>query len=278
MQQKPAQELGDVERHQALLVFVSGVAPAEGHLIIFESNEPVIRDSDAVCVTAKIAEGMLSTAKRPLAVDYPLLAESLLYQLREHLAPSQWLQRAMEPELTLRKDFLHGLSELASEHFGKDIYGKKELWMRWNPVSMIERKAARRHHTVDVGMMLELLIPRMQHAEETDLGSQSLRIACNLQQRFRTQAKEQIVHHALVLQSQRRQFMRERKNNMHIACRQKLTLACRQPAVASVRLALGAVPVSARVERDNTMPAAHTFIQMTAERCGAAALDGGQHF
>ena len=26
------------------------------------------------------------------------------------------------------------------------------------------------------------------------------------------------------------------------------------------------------------MPAAHTFIEMAAERCGAAALYGGQHF
>jgi hypothetical protein len=26
------------------------------------------------------------------------------------------------------------------------------------------------------------------------------------------------------------------------------------------------------------MTAAHTLIEMTAERCGAAALDGGQHF
>jgi hypothetical protein len=52
----------------------------------------------------------------------------------------------------------------------------------------------------------------VQDAEKADLRSQPLRIACNLQQRFGAQPKEQVIHHALVLQSQRCQFMRQSEN------------------------------------------------------------------
>jgi hypothetical protein len=65
---------------------------------------------------------------------------------------------------------------------------------------------------------------------------------------------------------------------MDIASGQKFTLARLQPPIASVRLTLGAVPVSAGIERDDTMAAADTLVEMAAERCCAAALDRGQHF
>jgi hypothetical protein len=64
-----------MQGHQALLVVVGGVAPAEGHLIIFKGGEPVIGDRNSMCVTAEIAEGMLGPAKRPFAIDHPLNCE-----------------------------------------------------------------------------------------------------------------------------------------------------------------------------------------------------------
>ena len=78
-----------MQAHQALLVFMGGVAPAEGHLIIFKGGEPVIGDSNSMRVAAEIAEGLLSPAKGPLAIDHPLLTKRLLYQLRKNLRPSQ---------------------------------------------------------------------------------------------------------------------------------------------------------------------------------------------
>ncbi len=90
MEQKSPQELIHMQGHQALLVFVGGVAPAEGHLIIFKGSEAVIRDGDAMRVTTEIAEGMLSAAKGPFAIDNPLLTKGLLYQLRKNFWPPQW--------------------------------------------------------------------------------------------------------------------------------------------------------------------------------------------
>jgi hypothetical protein len=57
----------------------------------------VIGDGNSMCVTAEIAEGMRGPAKRPFAIDHPLLAKGLLYQLRKDLWPTQRFQRAMKP-------------------------------------------------------------------------------------------------------------------------------------------------------------------------------------
>jgi hypothetical protein len=67
---------------------VRRVAPAEGHLIIFKGSKPVIGDADSMRVAAEVAEG--GAAKRPLAIDNPLLTKSLLYQLRKDFWPTQW--------------------------------------------------------------------------------------------------------------------------------------------------------------------------------------------
>jgi hypothetical protein len=73
MQEKAPQKLSHMQSHEALLVFMSGVTPAEGHLIVGERDESVIRDGDSVCVAAQIAESMLRAAKGSLGIDNPFL-------------------------------------------------------------------------------------------------------------------------------------------------------------------------------------------------------------
>lgn len=119
-----------MQGHQALFVFMSGVAPAESDLIIFEGSETMIGDRNSMRVTAEIAKGMLGPAKGPFAIDDPLLAKRLLYQLGKYFRAAQWFHRAMEAKLALSKDLLQSFRELASEHFSQHIDRKKELWMR----------------------------------------------------------------------------------------------------------------------------------------------------
>jgi hypothetical protein len=51
----------------------------------------------------------------------------------------------------------------------------------------------------------------MEHAEETDLSAEMFGVASDFQQRFRTGSEQQAVNHFLVLQGQRRQFVRQVK-------------------------------------------------------------------
>jgi len=53
-----------------------------------------------------------------------------------------------------------------------------------------------------MGMKSELLIPGVQHAEETDFRAEMSGIASGFEKSFRTGAKQKIVDDLLVLQSQ----------------------------------------------------------------------------
>jgi hypothetical protein len=126
-------------------------------------------------------------------------------------------------------------------------------------------------------MMLKSLVPGVEHAEEADLGSQVPGIASDLQQSGSAGVKEQVVDHPFVLQRERRQFPRQREDNVHVAGGQQLAVPRLKPALAGVALASGTMPVATRVVRDGSMSAIGALIAMATQRCGTAACDGEQH-
>jgi hypothetical protein len=65
---------------------------------------------------------------------------------------------------------------------------------------------------------------------------------------------------------------------MEVTGGQQFALAGRQPALARLRLALGTVPISARVVRDGLMPAAQASVPVATQCCGAATLNGAKRF
>src|ERR1700730_16162839 len=121
-----------------------------------------------------------------------------------------------------------------------------------------------------MGMMLQPLIPGMEHAEEADLGSKVSRIASNLEQSGSTAAEQQAIDQSLVLQGQGSQFTRQREHRMDVARGQQLAFALLEPADAGVALAPWAVPVATRVIGDGSVAAAGALIAMTTQRGGTA--------
>jgi hypothetical protein len=57
----------------------------------------------------------------------------------------------------------------------------------------VEGEATARHDAVDVRMVLEVLSPGMEHAEQADIGSKVLRVASHFEQGGGTGSEEQIV-------------------------------------------------------------------------------------
>src|SRR5271168_3989205 len=117
----------------------------------------------------------------------------------------------------------------------------------------------------------------MEHAEETDLGSQMPGIASDLQQGCSTGVKQQVVDQPFILQCERSQFPRQGEDEVHVAGRQQLPFPRLEPAQAGVALTLGAMPVPARVVRDGRMSAVRALITMSTQRGGAATSNGQQN-
>ncbi len=151
-------------------------------------------------------------------------------------------------------------NKLTAEDTAEHLDGKKERAVRGDPAGVVWSESAGSKHAVDMGMMLQTLIPGMEHAEETDLCAKVPGIASDLQQSLSAGLKQPVIDHLLVLQSERSKLARQREDDMDVGCRQKLPFTRLQPALARVALALGTVPVTARVVRDGSVSAAQTLI------------------
>jgi len=124
----------------------------------------------------------------------------------------------METELSLAEVLLQGGKKLTPKDALEHSDGKKEVRACLDPVMAIERQSAGGYHTMDVGVMFELLIPGVEHAEEANLSAEMLRVPCNLKECVGTGLQQEIVEDPFVLQGERRQFTGESKDGMNVAC------------------------------------------------------------
>ena len=184
---------------------------------------------------------------------------------------------SVELECAGLKGGLQPGDKLAAEDTAEHFDGKKEGAARGDPAGVVRSETAGGQHAVDMRMMLQSLVPGMEHAEEADLGSQVAWIAGDLQQGFSTGAKEQVVDQPFVLQCERSQFPRQREDDVHVAGGQQLPFPRLEPAQAGIALALGTMPVATRVVRDGGISAVRALIAMSAQRGGAATSNGQQN-
>ena len=120
----------------------------------------------------------------------------------------------------------------------------------------------------------EVLSPGMQNSGDTDLRSQVLGIGRHLDQGLCAGLEQQIVEQPLVVHGQHVEFVRDAEHNVKVAGGEKFSFSRRQPALARLCLALGTVPVSARVIGDGRLvSASRTGIHVSSQRGRAAALN-----
>ena len=166
----------------------------------------------------------------------------------------------MKVELAVMKGTLERFVELAAKDSTEHLDGKKEVVTWFDPVRVIGRQSTGWHHAMNMWVGREFLTPGMQNTEEADFCTEVFGIAGHFEESFCTGAKQEIVEDLLVLQDQRGQMTRKREDHVDIARWEKLLAARCEPAVASSRLTLRAVPISARVVGDGAMSAAGAFI------------------
>jgi hypothetical protein len=181
VEQEAAQELLDRQGHQALLVAVRRVSPAEGNLSALEGDEAVIGDRHAVGIAAEVTENMFGTTEGRLAVDHPVLTEERTEKSSESLGFREKLEVPVEAQLTVVEGAFESGDKLATEDSAQHLDGQKEAIARGDPAPVIGGETTGRDHAMDMGMMFQLLIPTVEHAEEADFGAQMAGIARHFQ-------------------------------------------------------------------------------------------------
>ena len=121
---------------------------------------------------------------------------------------SEWDEMAVELEPAFAERCLEPGNKLTAEDTAEHLDGKKEGGAGGDPVGVVWSESAGSKYTVNMGMMLQTLVPGMEHAEEADLCAKVPWIASDLKQSLGTGVKQQVINHLLVLQCERSKFTR----------------------------------------------------------------------
>jgi hypothetical protein len=122
MQQEPPQELHG-QRHDALLVLVSRIAPPESNATFCEGNEAMIGNRDAMGVAAEIVQRMLGAAKWALGIDHPIGTKQAPEHRRESLRRLKRRQFLMKAEFVATMQCTQAGDKFAPEHTAEHLYG-----------------------------------------------------------------------------------------------------------------------------------------------------------
>ena len=127
MKQETSEKLVGTERHEPLLVFVSGVSEAERDCFAVEGDQSVIRDGDTMGIGAEVSEHLVRPAERRLTVDDPAMTEQLSKKAPKQPRLSERLELPVEPKFARCKGSLQSVSELATKELAENRFREKEL-------------------------------------------------------------------------------------------------------------------------------------------------------
>lgn len=142
---------------------------------------------------------------------------------------------------------------------------------------MIGGQTTGRHDAVHVRMADQGLPPRVKDAQDPDLRAEMARISRHRAESRRAGVEEPRVQTGTMPIRQRQERVREREDDVDIRHVEEVPLACGEPALARLSLALRTMTIATRVVGDGPMPAGVTPIEMAPERGRATARDGAEH-
>src|SRR5205823_2915357 len=126
---------------------------AKGHAALVESNEPAVRDGDAMGVAGEIGKHCLWSGEGRLGIDEPFLALERREMRGEGLAATQALDRAQKRQPACRVSIDERRQEEPPEQAGKHAHRQKEPGLAAYPVRPVERYAATRYNHMNVRMV-----------------------------------------------------------------------------------------------------------------------------
>lgn len=154
VEQEATDELEDVEVHHLLFVGIGGVAVAERDAILFDAQDAVVRDGDAMRVGAEIGKHSFGSGERGLRVDDPVATAQLVAELGN---------RSVVAEFSAFEGAHQSVEEFGAEHLGECPNRKQKTFVtRSEEVLLVRGQRASRHDAVQMGMQREVLCPGVE--------------------------------------------------------------------------------------------------------------------
>jgi len=176
MLQEPSKELRAGESHRSLLVVIRIILPTESDFRFGDGDNPMVGNSNAMGIASQVLQDMVWPAKGWFRIHDPILPKQGAQESAEVGLVRQRYTLSEESELLGVESAPQASAELAAEDAAEHLHRQEEIGSRRDPARVVWRKATTRHDTMDVRVLLESLSPSVQDGEESNLGTQMLRI------------------------------------------------------------------------------------------------------
>ena len=242
------------------------VLEAKAHPLVVEGDEPMVGDGDAVGVTGQVGEDGVGPVEGRFGEDDPGLLEAAGNEVLE-LDGGELAEET--PAVGIAEPIEIASPEDPTQHADR----KEEAPLARHPGAPVGSEAPSRDDAVQVRMVDEGLPPGVEHGEEPDAGPEEAGVGSHIEQRGGSGPKEQVVEDARMGKGDGSELVGQREDHVGIGHGEHIGLAPLEPVRLGTPLALGTVPVAARVVGDLAVAAVGAGIHVAPERRGAAPED-----
>ena len=144
--------------HDLRLVAVPAISKGKRDDSVFDVEDAVVGDGDAVGIAAEVAEDLVGSAERRLGVDDPRFLAKPSDQVVESSLGLESSGLARENERACGKGLAEEVDVLAAEYGRESCDGKEEILRSRNPAVAGLRQGAGWDEAVEMEMGVELLV------------------------------------------------------------------------------------------------------------------------
>jgi hypothetical protein len=168
------QEFHGLEREGTQAVAAPVILGAKGHLAVLQGHEPVVGDGDAMGIAGQVFEDVGRILDGLFRVDHPLLLVQGGEEPLPGLGRGELPTAPREGQVALRVALRQAREVEAPEPPREDPDGQEEVGATRHPPRAISRDPPGRQDTMEMGVMVELLAPGVEHSETADLRPEML--------------------------------------------------------------------------------------------------------
>ena len=245
MQQETANKLVGVQGHMLLGIAMSVVTPPEADGSVLQTNEAAVRYRNAVGVATEIGKDVLRRTERWLCIDDPGLFAHWLEGVDKRGLGAQAVKGTEKPQLPGGMGSPQAVQKQTTEQKRQNRNGQEETRSAGDPALTVDRQRAAGHETMDMWMMCERLPPGVENGNEAEFAAKMPGIGTNGLERLGHSIEQDRVDDCLVLIGDGRDIGGDRKYDVKIRDRQKVSFASGDPSFTRRRLALGTMSVAA---------------------------------
>ncbi len=227
-QQETPDEFPGAEGHRFDLVASAIVFPLEPDLIVFDVEQAVIGDGDAVGIAAHVIEHLPGSCERSFGIDNPIA----LFQAGQMPGELRPFPERFQSAEELKFPASNALSRDSRKAGGTEKTEPgpaRKVQPAGNPTITTKRRSAAGHDAMQVRMKLEVLSPTVQYGKEADFRTKVFGVRCDGFQSLGCSPEENAVDSLLVLESDCGNLFRHGEDDMKVRDLKKFVLAILKP-------------------------------------------------